>query len=251
MEYRVRPNLMKEKRKRGERVRSVLLDILSPDLLEVFGMVGYDAFMLEGEHHAIDENLYVQLIRTGELYGMTPSIRLRTIQPGPIARLLDIGIQGITATHIHSAEDLKNLIRCAKYPPEGERGFGRFSRLNCWGMADEAEALKAGNDALWLGGLVEDMEGVEHLDEILAVEGIDNIGIGASDLTASMGHPGDYDHPEVVRVMERIGESMAKAGREWRVPRFGKYTGASGTLISILLREHLERMDTPAAVSAS
>ena len=57
MEYRVRPNLMKEKRKRGERVRSVLLDILSPDLLEVFGMVGYDAFMLEGEHHAIDENL--------------------------------------------------------------------------------------------------------------------------------------------------------------------------------------------------
>jgi hypothetical protein len=50
--------------------------------------------------------------------------------------------------------------------------------------------------------------------------------------------------------MERIGESMARAGREWRVPRFGKYTGASGTLISILLREHLERMDTPTPVSA-
>ena len=250
MEYKVRPNLMKERRKRGEPVRSVLLDILSPDLLEVFGMSGYNAFMLEGEHHAIDENLYVQLIRTGELYGMTPSIRIRTIQPGPVARLLDIGIQGITATHIHSAEDLRNLIRCAKYPPEGERGFGRFARLNGWGTADEADALKAGNDSLWIAGLVEDMEGVEHLDEILAVEGIDSIGIGASDLTASMGHPGDYDHPEVVKVMDRIGESMARAGRPWRVPRFGKYTGASGTLIGILLREHLERMSSAAPVAA-
>jgi 4-hydroxy-2-oxoheptanedioate aldolase len=241
VEYKVRPNKLKEKRKRGERVPGVLLDILSPDLLEVFALAGYQTVMFEGEHHALDENLYVSLIRVAEMYDMTPTIRFRTIQPGPIARLLDIGIQGITATHIHSAEDLKNLIRCAKYPPEGERGFGRFSRLNKWGMADEAEAIKAGNDALWLGGLVEDMEGVEHLDEILAVEGIDSIGIGASDLTASMGHPGDYDHPEVVKVMDRIGESMKRAGRPWTVPRFGRYTGASGTLLGILLKEHLER----------
>ena len=243
MEYKVRPNLTKERRLRGERVRSVLLDILSPDLLEVFGQAGYNAVMLEGEHHALDEGLYVNLIRVAELYNMTPTIRIRTIQPGPVARLLDIGIQGITATHIHSAEDLLNLIRCAKYPPEGERGFGRFARLNGWGKADEAEALKAGNEALWLGGLVEDIEGVEHLDEILAVKGIDSIGIGASDLTASMGHPGDYDHPEVKKVMDRIGEAMARAGRPWTVPRFGRYTGASGTLIGILLKEHLERMD--------
>ncbi len=241
MEYKVRPNLSKEKRKRGERGAGVLLDILSPDLLEVFALAGYDSVMFEGEHHAQDENLYVSLIRVAEMYNMTPTIRIRTIQPGPIARLLDIGIQGITATHIHSAEDLKNLIRCAKYPPEGERGFGRFSRLNKWGMADEAEALKAGNEALWLGGLVEDMEGVEHLDEILAVPGIDSIGIGASDLTCSMGHPGDYDHPEVIEVMDRIGAAMARAGRPWAVPRFGKYTGASGTLLGILLKEHLER----------
>src|SRR3954452_11504143 len=104
MEYKVRPNKIKEKRKRGERVTSVLLDILSPDLLEVFALAGYDSVMFEGEHHALDENLYVSLIRVAEMYGMTPTMRFRTIQPGPIARLLDIGIQGITATHIHSAE---------------------------------------------------------------------------------------------------------------------------------------------------
>ena len=243
MEFHVRPNLMKERRKSGEPIRSVLLDILSPDLLEVFGMAGYNAFMLEGEHHAIDENLYVQLIRTGELYGMTPSIRLRTIQPGPIARLLDIGIQGITATHIHSGEDLRNLIRCAKYPPEGERGFGRFSRLNGWGLADEDEALKAGNAEISLNGLVEDMEGVDHIDEILAVPGIDNIGVGSSDLTCSIGYPGEYDHPEVIKVMDRIGDAMKRVGRPWTRPRqgpAGMIGGASGCLIGGLLRQHLE-----------
>jgi len=241
---------MKEKRTRGERVRNVLLDILSPDLLEVFALAGYESVMFEGEHHALDENLYVNLIRVAEMYDMTPSIRLRTIQPGPIARLLDIGIQGITATHIHSAEDLKNLIRCAKYPPEGERGFGRFSRLNKWGMADEAEALKAGNDALWLGGLVEDMEGVEHIDEILAVPGIDSIGVGSSDLTCAMGYPGEYDHPEVIKVMDRIGEAMKRVGRPWTRPRqgpAGMIGGASGCLIGGLLRQHLEGSRTGAA----
>jgi 2-keto-3-deoxy-L-rhamnonate aldolase RhmA len=118
--------------------------------------------------------------------------------------------------------------------------------LNAWGKADEEKALKDGNEALTLNGLVEDMEGVEHLDEILAVKGIDSIGIGASDLTASLSHPGDYDHPEVRKVMDKIGETMARAGRPWTVPRFGRYTGASGTLIGILLKEHLDRMNAPA-----
>lgn len=249
MEFTVRKNRLKERNAQGLASSMVLLDILEPGIVELFAMAGYDVVMLEGEHHAINEQAYISIIRTAELYGMTPTIRLRSPDAGLIGRLLDIGIQGITKTHVHSADELQQLIRFAKYPPEGQRGFGYYGRANWWGQIDEAEAYENANNEIMLVGLVEDAEGLEHLDEILAVPGIDSIGVGASDLSAALGHAGQYDHPEVRAAFAKVKEAMARVGRDWTVPapqpppyphipEKGHYPQIASSVIVRLLREN-------------
>lgn len=249
MEFHVRKNLLKERNAKGLPSSMVLLDILNPAMVELFAMADYNVVMLEGEHHALNEESYISIVRTAEMYGMTTTIRLRSPDAGLIGRLLDIGVQGITKTHVHSADELYQLINYAKYPPEGQRGFGYYGRASWWGQIDEAEAYAAANDEILLSAICEDAEGVDHLDEILAVPGIDNIGVGASDLAAALGHAGEYDHPEVQETFSRIQESMKRAGRNWsvpaahprpypHVPEKGHYPSIASSVIVRLLREN-------------
>jgi 4-hydroxy-2-oxoheptanedioate aldolase len=250
--FTVRPNRLKSKAPGAPRP-FVLLDILSPDLLEIYGMLGAECFMIEGEHAAWDESLFLHLVRVGELYGMTPGIRINTLDRGQIARLLDIGIQWIHYAHAESKEDVERFVRYAKYPPIGERGFGRFSRLNRYGMADEGEAIKAGNDAVYLSVAIEDLEGVSNVRAICEVEHIDSVEVGASDLSASMGLPGRYDHPEVRAVLQSLIDVMKEfpharpptqggyAARTERVGGLPRPGGPSGFTIATLLKERMER----------
>ncbi|HEU0166804.1 MAG TPA: aldolase/citrate lyase family protein [Chloroflexota bacterium] len=228
MKYVVRPNRAKQKLHEGKAVRGFLMDVPSAELVEILGLLGYDSFMLEGEHHIYDEAFYLSLIRAGELWGMSPQIRISTIHPDQICRLLDLGLQGIHYTHVVSAEDARNLVRAAKYYPEGERGFGRWARVNLYGLTDEREAIEAGNDAIYLAVAIEDMQGVDHIEEICQVPSIDHVVVGPSDLAASMGHAGDYDNPEVERVLRYCHETIQRLGKGSEGPYRRPFTPLPG-----------------------
>lgn len=252
---RVRPNRLKQQ-KPGAPRPFVLFDIPSPELLEIYGQLGAECFMIEGEHAAWNESVYLQFVRISEIYNMTPGIRINVLNRGEIARLLDLGIQWIHYAHVESKEDAERFVRYAKYAPIGERGFGRFSRLNRFGMADEAEAIKDGNDAVYLSCAIEDMEGVLNVKDICEVEGIDSVEVGPSDLTASMGLPGRYDHPEVQRVLQSLIDVMkdypharppamrgfAVQGPETAAPTGPRVpSGPTGFTIATLLKERFNR----------
>lgn len=242
----VRPNKVKIA---GSRGRWFLLDILHPDFLEIFGLLGYDSFTIEGEHAACSDETILSLIRVAEAYDMTPMIRLRTLDRGEIGRLLDLGIQGIHYTCVESAEEVETLLRFTKYPPFGERSFSPDARCNRSIGDDYATAMKDSNDAVWLFLTIETVTGVDHVDEILGVPDIDLVGVGASDLAASMGQPGFYEHPDVQAVLLRLREAMA--GFSHALPpgtrpfgnRPGVYTPASAYLIAHLLEDHLAESD--------
>lgn len=211
MSIQVRSNRLKSKLVKGQANSWALLDIMSVELVELLGMVGFDSFLIDGEHVARDEQTVQELVRAAERFDMTPMIRLRTVDFAEIGRLLDMGIQGIQATHIRTAAEAEHLIKCTKYPPVGKRGFGRFSRLNCYGLADEEQALKAGNEGVLLIVAIENIEGAQNIDEIVAVDGLDLIVIGPSDLSVSMGIPGQYAHPRFQQVMADIKRSIANS----------------------------------------
>jgi 4-hydroxy-2-oxoheptanedioate aldolase len=207
----VRPNRLKSKLINAEPHSWALLDIMSVELVEVLGIVGFDSFLIDGEHVALNEEKILEIVRAAERFQMTPMIRLRSFDFAEVGRLLDMGIQGIQATHIRSGAEAQRLIDCAKYPPIGKRGFGRFSRLNCYGMADEAEALKAGNEGVVLIVAIENLEGAQNIEEIVKVEGLDLVVIGPSDLSVSMGLPGQYDDPRFQKVMADIKRAIANS----------------------------------------
>jgi 4-hydroxy-2-oxoheptanedioate aldolase len=235
MAFQVRLNRLKKKLLSGQDSSWVLLDIMSVEIVEILGMLGFDSFLMEGEHAALNEDKIQDLVRAAERFEMTPTIRLRTIDFGQVGRLLDIGVQGIQATHIRSAADAEHLVKCTRYPPLGQRGFGRFSRLNCFGMADEADALKCGNEAVLVTIAIEDLEGAENIAEILKTDGLDMVVIGPSDLSASMGIPGQYENPRFQGVIEKIRSAIASS--RYSARGHGKRIG--GDSVSLVIAQAL------------
>ena len=190
-----RRSRLKQKYTAGETIRWVLLDILSLELVEMLGDLGCDCVMIEAEHAAYDERLIAQICQVAAISGMTPAVRLRTIRHDQIGRLLDIGIQCLHATHVRSQTEAHHLVQCAKYPPAGDRGWGRFAAVNGYGLIDEHDAVAAGNEEILLSVCIEDVEGAANIRAICTTPGIDAISIGASDLAASMGITGQYQNP--------------------------------------------------------
>ena len=168
--FSIRRNRLKDKISSGERIFGALLDTPSPDMVEMLGLLGFDYLTLKGQHGAYDDSLRLALIRAAEIHDMTPIVRVTSIVPDQICRLLDLGLQGVSAD-VETAEDARALVRAAKYPPEGRRGFGRFSRANRYGLVEDADAIRDGNAFVYSTVSVDTVEGVENLPEILEVEG--------------------------------------------------------------------------------
>ena len=208
--YRI--NLTKQKLKAGQTVYGTLLTVMNPDLVEMLGIAGIDFIIMEGEHGPWDESQILNIVRASELVGITPTIRLSNLEPDRICRLLDMGVQGIHCSHVGSKEEAEELVRVVKLYPQGERGFGRFSRANYYGMLDEREAVQAANAESLVVAQIEDRHGIEHLDEILKVPGLDVVSVGPSDLSQSYGLPGQYDHPTVKQALDRFHTAAFASG---------------------------------------
>ena len=207
-----RPNLTKRKLKAGQTVFGTLLTVMSAELVEMLGIAGLDFIIMEGEHGPWDESQILNIVRASELSGITPTIRLSNLEPDRICRLLDMGVQGIHCSHVASKEEAAELARVVKLYPQGERGFGRYSRANFYGMLDEHEAVRAANEESLVVAQIEDRHGIEHIDEIVQVPGIDVISVGPSDLSQSYGLPGQYDHPTIKNALDRFHTAALRSG---------------------------------------
>ncbi|MBV9581318.1 MAG: hypothetical protein JO057_22280 [Chloroflexi bacterium] len=207
-----RPNLAKRKLRAGQTVYGTLLTVMNAELVEMLGIAGLDFVIMEGEHGPWDESQILNIVRASELVGITPTIRLSNLEPDRICRLLDMGVQGIHCSHVSSKEEAAELVRVVKLYPQGERGFGRFSRANFYGMLEEREAVEAANAESLVVAQIEDRHGIEHIEDIVQVPGIDILSVGPSDLSQSYGLPGQYDHPVVKAALDRFHAVAFKSG---------------------------------------
>ncbi|MEQ1843514.1 MAG: aldolase/citrate lyase family protein, partial [Verrucomicrobiales bacterium] len=109
-----------------------------------------------------------------------------------------------------SADEARLLVQATKYPPMGRRGVG-FCRANQYGLNLESYVARANEDVL-VGVQIEDLQGVEKIDEILAVPGIDAVFIGPYDLSASLGITAQFDHPDYLRARDQVLEACRRHG---------------------------------------
>ena len=187
------------------------LQINNPTAAEVLANVGWDWIAIDIEHTDIDIVSLTALLRGMYGRGVAPIARVTTNDVIEIRRALDVGAQGVLVPFVSTAKQARQAVSAAKYPPWGVRGYS-FSRANEWGTRFK-EDVQTANDETVVMAMIESKEGVENINEILAVEGLDAAFIGPYDLSGSYGIPGQTQDPIVQDACRRVVAACEQAGK--------------------------------------
>jgi 2-dehydro-3-deoxyglucarate aldolase len=169
---------------------------------EILGYAGFDWLLIDGEHAPNDWQTFIGQLQALKDSPSAPVVRPQWAEPVVVKRLLDIGFFNFLMPYIESAEHAAAAVASTRYPPHGVRGVGIVHRSIRFGYATDYFARV--NDDICVTVQIESPKGVENVDAIAAVDGVDALFIGPSDLSAGYGHIGEPTHPDVVRAIERI-----------------------------------------------
>ena len=196
------------------------IQIPHPAVAEILAEAGFDWIAADMEHTDIDNAAFASLARGMHGRGSAPLARVRENDTVAIRQVLDLGAQGVIVPLVHTAAEAERAVAAAKYPPRGVRGYC-FSRMNEWGVDFDDYALLA-NHEIAVVVMIESRQGVENIDAILAVDGVDGVFIGPYDLSGSYGVAGQTDHPKVLeggrRVLEACKSARKAAGMHVVIP---------------------------------
>ena len=212
----MRPNKMKAKFSAGEPAFGLSVMIPSPQMVEMAGGLGFDWVLIDCEHGTISLESVELMIMAAEAADVTPIVRPPTKSPKEIMRVMDLGAMGVQVPHVNTADDAHEAVAAVKYHPLGSRSMAAGIRAQGYGLGAAAENyVETANRETLVCVQLEDPEAIGNADEILNVEGIDVFFIGPSDLSQSMGHPGNAKAPEVVKA---IDETLAKIVASGQTP---------------------------------
>ncbi|RLC38980.1 MAG: aldolase [Candidatus Nealsonbacteria bacterium] len=188
----------------GKAVFGPFLKFTDPAVVEIMGFAGFDFVIIDEEHGPISIENAQNMIRAAESVNIAPVIRVSNNDEALILRALDIGAQGIEIPHINSRYDAERAVKSVKYSPQGERGVCRYVRAANYSSMDKFKYFKCANEETMIIAHIEGVEGINNLNEILSVPGIDVIFIGPYDLSQSLGIPGEVNHPLVTEKMKEV-----------------------------------------------
>jgi 4-hydroxy-2-oxoheptanedioate aldolase len=194
---------------RGSRpLLGMFVGIPSPALVEMCGHAGFDFVIVDNEHGPAGIESTEHMLRAARGAGIIPVVR--TLE-ADILRILDIGASAIQVPQVNTAEQARRIVAAAKYPPVGNRGAAFSTRAAGYGFFGGDAHIKASNEGTSVIVMAETRTAIENIDEIVAVPGVDAVFFGPNDLSFSLGHPGQMQHPEVVAAIEH-GVARALAG---------------------------------------
>ncbi|PHH91872.1 hypothetical protein CDD83_9966 [Cordyceps sp. RAO-2017] len=201
---------------------------------QLVASTGLDGVIVDCEHGHISDDSMHHAVAAISSQAISPLVRIRMNQPDLIKRALDAGAHGIVVPMINTADDARAVVQSAKFPPQGLRGQGSGFPAFAFGL-DMPTYLKTANETLITCLQIESKLGVENVDAICAVPGVDMLFIGPNDLALSLlGYvPAKGDEPEFADAIEKIVAAASKHGK-W-VGRLSN-DGASA-------RKHLDRFD--------
>ena len=205
--------VLKERLYRGEMVVGPFLKITDPAIVEIAAHGGFDYVIIDSEHGPISMENAQNMIRAAEATQITPIIRVLRNDPELILRALDIGAHGVQVPEINTKQQAEALVQACRYYPAGRRGVCRFVRAAQYSKQGTEVYFTSANESVTVIAHLEGIEGINNLDSILEVEGIDVLFIGPYDLSQAMGIPGQVDHPDLVRNMTSIVQRAKGKGK--------------------------------------
>ena len=195
----------------GETLLGSWLQLPEPLSARILAAQGFDWLAIDCEHGAFDLAGIPAVFAQIHAHGVGAMARLPAADGIWIRRVLDCGADGIIVPMVNTPDIAREVVRHAKYPPLGERGFG-FALANEYGQRFSAYAAAANEDLLVIAQ-IEHISAVERIDDILAVRGIDGVIIGPYDLSGSMDLLGQLDHPELQAAAGRVLEACLATGK--------------------------------------
>ena len=189
---------------------TLVIELTSPGIGYILKGAGAQFVFVDMEHSGFGFDTVKRLLRYMEAAALPAVVRVPSRHYHHIARALDVGAEGIMLPMVGTADEAARIAAHAKYPPHGHRGVALGVAHDRYAPGAPVTKLRAANKRVTVFLLVETREGVENVDEIAAVDGIDGIWIGHFDLSTSLGVPGRFDHPDLIAAEDRVARACAR-----------------------------------------
>ena len=178
---------------------------------EALAGAGFDWMLLDMEHSPNEMDTILAQLQVLAAYPVNAVVRPVWNDPLLIKRLLDIGVQTLLLPYVQTAEEAEQAVRSMRYAPRGIRGVSSVTRATHFGRVKDY--MKVCEDELCLLVQIETQSALDHLEAIASVEGVDGVFIGPADLSASLGFPGQQDHPTVIQTIKDAIKRIRACGK--------------------------------------
>jgi 2-dehydro-3-deoxyglucarate aldolase/4-hydroxy-2-oxoheptanedioate aldolase len=214
----MKPNLVKRKlQSGGTSIGTFVFEFATTGIARLAAGGGAEFVVFDMEHTGHSIETIRMLVATSRAVELAPFVRIPATEYHFIARVLDVGAAGLMAPMVESAEQARLMARSAKYPPVGRRGAAFGVAHDDYAGGDIVEKMASANRETLLIAQIETVAGLENVEQIAAVEGIDCLWIGHFDLCNSLGIPGEFEHPKFRDAVERV---LAACRKHEKIPGF-------------------------------
>lgn len=204
---------LKKRLQAGETVVGPFVIIPSVPLVDTLGYAGMDFCIIDTEHGPISPQSATDLVIAAQGSGVAPIIRVGDNNERLILRSLDVGADGVQVPQINNIDDAKKVVHAAKYSPVGERGLSVFTRAGDYYVNEGRGHTDRQNEETMIVVHIEGQRGLNNLDEIMTVDGIDVLFLGPYDISQSLGMPGDVRNPKVEAALKDAADKARTGGR--------------------------------------
>jgi len=208
----MRHNDVKAKLRHGDLViGTMVFEFASSGIGTLAANAGAEFVIYDTEHTGWGWETIARVLASSP-HATVPLVRVPTTERSLVSRPLDVGAMGLMVPMVQSAAQARNIVDWSKYPPVGVRGAAFGVAHDGYLAVDNLETMSSANAETLIIAQIETVDGLENLDEIAAVDGVDVLWVGQFDLTNSMGIPGQFDHPTYLGALERVVKAAEAGG---------------------------------------
>jgi 2-keto-3-deoxy-L-rhamnonate aldolase RhmA len=182
----------------------------SPDVARLYAAGGFDFVFIDTEHSAFGPEIVADTVAVARASGIVPIVRVSQAEYTLVARTLDLGAQGIIVPRVNTVQEVRDIVSWMRFPPHGIRGYADTAAQTEFQRVTPQEFVDAGNMQNLCVIQIERREAVENVEKMLAVPGVDVACMGCMDLSVDLGFPGELEHPEMIRSINRVLEAGKK-----------------------------------------
>jgi len=209
--YRPFPNSFKRRLAAGETLIGCWCSLANPITTEVLGIAGFDWLLLDGEHSPNDVTTFIPQLMALKDSASAPVVRPSSNNAVEIKRLLDAGFYNFLVPFVETVDDARRAVAATRYPPEGVRGVSVSQRSNRFGTVPDYFA--GINRQICVMVQIESRKGLDAAAAIAALDDVDGIFVGPSDLAAGIGHLGNPNHPSAQAAIAAVFDAAKSAGK--------------------------------------